>query len=34
MTLGNSIGLALRSLGRNKLRSFFMMLGVIMASLR
>ena len=29
MTLGNSIGLALRSLGRNKLRSFFMMLGVI-----
>lgn len=29
MTLGNSVGIALRSLGRNKLRSFFMMLGVI-----
>ncbi len=29
MKLGNAVGLALRSLGRNKLRSFFMMLGVI-----
>ena len=29
MTLGNTVGLAWRSLVRNKLRSFFMMLGVI-----
>jgi putative ABC transport system permease protein len=28
MKLGTSVGLALRSLGRNKLRTFFMMLGV------
>ena len=29
MKLGTAVGLALRSLGRNKLRSFFMMLGVV-----